>query len=276
MDRNVLPNDDTTLFICSGMQRVRHRFHQTDGEHHGSLQSCIRTDDLDLVGDGSHLTYFEMLGNFSFGGNDYEVSIDLWCSILRDLNIRNVEVHFHPSQIEHRNLWETRGFPVAPDESCVWSDGVIGGYCCELFVGELEIGNLVNPLGHSTDVGFGWERLHQVIENKTRVDQTSLFNQRLSPIISDHVRTVSILWENNIQPGNKRRNYVCRRLIRRLLRLEFDSGRFPFHDWFEQEQELREKPIRRGRRLWRKYQHQTPEFWWETFGILPEELDLLE
>ena len=83
VDRNILPHgDDSTLFVCSGMQRVKDRFHCPDGGRYGSLQSCVRTDDIELVGDGSHLTYFEMLGNFSFGGDGYEVSVELWTSIL--------------------------------------------------------------------------------------------------------------------------------------------------------------------------------------------------
>jgi alanyl-tRNA synthetase len=240
------------------------------------MQSCIRTDDLDLVGDGSHLTYFEMLGNFSFGGNDYEVSIDLWDSILDDLQIDGIEVHVHPSQSQHKDLWIERGFPVVPDESCVWSDGVIGGYCCELFVGKLEIGNLVNPLGHSTDVGFGWERLYQIIEGKTRIDQTSLFDQGLHPIVSDHSRTLSILQENGIEPGKKGRQYICRRLLRKMLRIGVDFNQFPFSDWLVEEQFLRDQCIKRGRRQWRKHKGKPNQFWWETFGILPEEIHLLE
>src|SRR5580658_9182607 len=77
-DTNVIPKDKTTLFVCSGMQQVKDRFETPDGSKYGSIQSCVRTNDLELVGDGSHLTYFEMIGNFSFGGNDYELSVELW------------------------------------------------------------------------------------------------------------------------------------------------------------------------------------------------------
>jgi alanyl-tRNA synthetase len=154
-DPCVIPDDDSTLFICSGMQRVRRRFHPPDGGVYGSLQSCIRTNDLELVGDGSHLTHFQMLGNFSFGGPPYELSVDLWHAILADLGVMPSAVHCHPSRPDLSDLWTRRGYRVVPDEECVWSDGVISGHCCELYVGGLEIGNLVNPLGHSTDVGFG-------------------------------------------------------------------------------------------------------------------------
>ncbi len=92
VDRRVIPNDDSTLFVCSGMQQVRGRFLDPDGGRYGSLQSCIRTNDLELVGDGSHLTYFEMVGNFSFGGLDYEESVELWHAILLDLGVAVTEV----------------------------------------------------------------------------------------------------------------------------------------------------------------------------------------
>jgi alanyl-tRNA synthetase len=256
------------------MQRVKRRFHSPDGGRHGSLQSCVRTDDIDLVGDGIHLTHFEMVGNFSFGGGDYPESVELWHSILGDLEIPVTEVHVHPSRPDHRQLWQRLGYSVVFDDSCVWSDGQIGGHCSELYCRGLEIGNLVNPLGHSVDVGFGWERLHQVVEGVERVEQTSLFDRGLHPVVSDHVRTISLMRENGVEPGSKGRSYVCRRLLRRLMRLD-SGGSFGFQDWLVEERKLRERSLRQGRRSWRKFQSKPPEFWWETFGILPEELDLI-
>ena len=272
----VIHDDDTTLFVCSGMQPNKHRFRNLDGGRYGSLQSCIRTDDIDLVGDGSHLTYFEMVGNFSFGSDEYELSIDLWDSILSDLNVTGTHIRVHPSQNQHRLLWQRRGYRVERDKNCVWSDGEIGGYCCEVFVGNLEIGNLVHPLGTCTDVGFGWERLVQVVEEKRRVDQTSLFDQRFCPVVSDHCRTISVLKENGVQPGNKGRNYICRRLLRRLLRRLDGTESFSFDDWLKSERELMDKCLREGRRFWRRHKDKPPSFWWETFGITPEEIHLLD
>lgn len=268
--------DDSTLFVCSGMQRFKPRFVEPDGERVGSIQSCIRTDDIELVGDGSHLTSFEMIGNFSFGRNDYEESVELWHSIVGDLKIRIDQIRVHPSRKDHQLLWERRGYSVVHDEECVWTDGRIGGHCCELFVDGLEIGNLVNPLGHSTDVGFGLERIYQVVQMRDRIDKTSLFDQHLHPVVSDHLRTVRLLKLNGVEPGNRGRSYVCRRLIRRILRYSESRNFVGLSDWIEQERELRERSIRKGRRVWKKFQDRPDSFWWDTFGILPEELYLIQ
>jgi len=273
-DRNIIPLDDSTLFVCSGMQQVRDRFREPDGGRHGSLQSCIRTNDLELVGDGSHLTYFEMVGNFSFGGQDYEESVELWHTILKDLDVVATEVRVHPTRPDLGEMWRRRGYRVTDDRDCTWSDGDISGECCEVFCGDLEIGNLVNPLRHSTDVGFGWERLHQVCEGKGRVDETSLFIDH-HPVVSDHSRALRVLHENGVGPGNKGRGYVCRRMIRRMLPLLRGDEEFIFSEWVEQERERREECVRRGRRAWRRHCDKPPEWWWDTFGVLPEELPLL-
>lgn len=264
-DRNIIPDDDTTLFVCSGMQRLKKRFREKNGGVYGSIQSCIRTNDLDLVGDGSHLTYFEMIGNFSFGGIPYECSVQMWDSILRDLNWK-VSVHVHPSRQDHRLLW--KDYEIIHDPECVWSDGEIGGNCCEIYYGNLEIGNLVNPLGHSTDVGFGLERMIQVLESKKRVDETSLFDQSLSSVARDHVRSLSVMRDSGIYPGNKGRHYICRRLLRRVL-----SEPTPqLADWVEEEKSLLEKRIPRARKMWLKYKDKPKEWWMETCGVTPDEI----
>ena len=63
-------NDPTTLFISAGMHPL---VPYLLGEKHPSgdklvdVQKCIRTIDIDEVGDDVHLTFFEMLGNWSLG-----------------------------------------------------------------------------------------------------------------------------------------------------------------------------------------------------------------
>ncbi len=68
---DVLGNpDNSTLFSGSGMQQFKPFFAGTavpPNRRVCTVQKCIRTGDIDSVGDYSHCTFFEMLGNFSFG-----------------------------------------------------------------------------------------------------------------------------------------------------------------------------------------------------------------
>ncbi|PIV10410.1 MAG: alanine--tRNA ligase [Candidatus Portnoybacteria bacterium CG03_land_8_20_14_0_80_41_10] len=63
-------NDPTTLFISAGMHPlVPYLMGEAhpQGKRLASVQKCIRTRDIDQVGDGYHHTFFEMLGNWSLG-----------------------------------------------------------------------------------------------------------------------------------------------------------------------------------------------------------------
>ncbi|MDR1106684.1 MAG: alanine--tRNA ligase [Treponema sp.] len=69
--KSLLPdNDPTVLFTTAGMHPL---VPYLLGEEHPAgrrltdYQKCIRTGDIESVGDGSHLTFFEMLGNWSLG-----------------------------------------------------------------------------------------------------------------------------------------------------------------------------------------------------------------
>lgn len=62
--------DEATLFTGSGMEQFKPFFANTaepPRRRVATVQKCIRTNDIDSVGDFSHCTFFEMLGNFSFG-----------------------------------------------------------------------------------------------------------------------------------------------------------------------------------------------------------------
>lgn len=68
-------NDSSVLFTTAGMQQFKPYYTglgdpiQDFGSLNvASIQKCVRTSDIEEVGDESHLTFFEMLGNFSFGG----------------------------------------------------------------------------------------------------------------------------------------------------------------------------------------------------------------
>ncbi len=68
--RLVPENDPTTLFISAGMQQLIPYFSGTPhpvGKRITDIQKCVRTGDIDDVGDSFHHTFFEMLGNWSLG-----------------------------------------------------------------------------------------------------------------------------------------------------------------------------------------------------------------
>src|SRR5690349_20890037 len=71
MPVDVLGNpDESTLFTGSGMQQFKPYFAGAatpPSRRVITVQKCLRTVDIDSVGDMSHCTLFEMLGNFSFG-----------------------------------------------------------------------------------------------------------------------------------------------------------------------------------------------------------------
>ena len=210
-----------------------------------------------------------MVGNFSFAGLPYDVSVEMWDRIVRELNLPITHVNVHSSRPDHKQLWVSKGYIVKEDDNCIWSDGEIGGYCCEMFIKDLEIGNLVNPMEHSTDVGFGLERIIQVMEQKDRIDETSIFGPG-SPIVKDHRRSIESMISNGIKSHGKGRGNILKTLLRRLLP---EEGQFSFQEELEYERNCYNETLKTARKCWKKHKDKPNEWWQSTFGIGKENLE---
>lgn len=290
-------NDPTVLLTTAGMQQFITYFTGQDRPptpRATSIQKCFRTVDLEEVGDPSHLTFFEMLGNFSFGDYFKKEAIDwawefcteelglpadrLWVTIFEgDENA--------PEDIEAKRLWmdvgvpEERIFGLPKSENWWGPPGDSGpcGPCSEIYYdyGEdlskgdpladpkygpggdegdprfLEIWNLVfnqyeqrkdgtlTPLAKpGIDTGMGLERTVAVVQDVRTVYETDLYApifakvhefsdakigasdtvDRALYILADHARAMAFLIADGVRPGNQRREYVLRRIIRRATR----------------------------------------------------------
>ncbi|MGI1657993.1 MAG: alanine--tRNA ligase [Desulfitobacterium sp.] len=145
---SLIPKDDPTLLLTVAgmvpfkpyfMRKVEPPFPRAT-----TSQKCVRTPDLEVVGKTArHHTFFEMLGNFSFG--DYFKSDAIpWAwefvtEVLK-LPVEQLWITVHPEDEEAKALWieKTSVSPdrIAYDPENLWAAGPVGpcGYCSEIYV----------------------------------------------------------------------------------------------------------------------------------------------
>jgi alanyl-tRNA synthetase len=212
------PPGDPVLFTTSGMHPLtpylEGRPHPL-GSRLTGVQRCLRTTDLDEVGDTTHLTVFQMLGSWSLGDYGMDWTLRLGHELLTrvygvDPGLLHATVFGGDEQIgpdtESRRTWQDLGVPVElTREENWWSNGPTGpcGPDSEIFVwtGDgppqgtpgtddrwVEVWNHVHmryrrmedrslvPLPrHSIDTGMGLERLVMVLRGDGSVFESDLF-----------------------------------------------------------------------------------------------------
>ncbi|SHJ57682.1 alanyl-tRNA synthetase [Clostridium cavendishii DSM 21758] len=277
-------NDKSLLLINSGMAPLKPYFTGLETppkKRITTCQKCIRTGDIENVGKTSrHGTFFEMLGNFSFG--DYfknEIIPWAWEYITEVLAIPKDKLYvtIHLSDDEAFEIWTSktdidpkRIFRLGEDN--FWEVGIGPcGPCSEIHfdrgAGKIETSeqfeeaseadkivefwNLVftqfdkdedgkyNNLAHpNIDTGMGLERIATIMQGVNNIFEIDtvknivnrvceLTNSKYGQdsekdisirIITDHVKSISMMLCDGVQPSNEGRGYVLRRLLRRAAR----------------------------------------------------------
>jgi len=297
--------DKGTLFTTAGMQPLVPYLlgmNHPAGTKLVDVQKCVRTGDIDDVGDNRHLTFFEMMGNWSLG--DYfkkesiTWSLEFLISKEKGLGLDPKRLYVTvfkgedgiPRDEESISLWKenfskhgitaevagpdeiitdnVRIIPLGVDDN-FWIAGATGpcGGDTEIFydvLGEekggklegkfadqvkssriIEIWNNVfmefnkTPDGKyeklaksNVDTGMGLERTTVVMQNKSNVFETDIFenilagikkvitksDERAERIIADHIRSAVMIISDGVTPSNTEAGYVLRRILRRAIK----------------------------------------------------------
>lgn len=255
-------NDPSVLFTTAGMQQFK-SYYLSEPSPYGnnvvSVQKCIRTSDIDEVGDESHLTFFEMLGNFSFGGYWKKEAIEYAYEFVTkemELTIDYVTIFGGDERVSPDTKSEEIWKSIDPNitikkfgrEDNFWGPTGEEGPCgptTEIYVDGVEIWNIVfnefyqdkskilKPLKiKGVDTGMGLERLTMVSQKVPTVFDTDLFSSiftglkndlslEIKRILVDHSRAIEAMVEAGVVPSNKDQGYVLRRLMRRVLLYQY-------------------------------------------------------
>lgn len=280
-------NDPTVLFTMAGMFPLVPYLMGQDhpgGKRVANIQKCIRTIDIDDVGDNTHLTFFEMMGNWSFGDYFKKEAIEWsfefltdpkWLGIPLDRLAFSVfagdeDAPFDEESYEH---WKRLGVPESriaklPKEDNWWIAGTTGpcGPDTEMFYWIddgtpapdnfqetandkrwVEIwndvfmqfekqsdGSLIPLEKQNVDTGMGLDRVIAVLNGHRSVYDSEFFKGmfevigtsqdiltgdevRQARIIVDHIRASVFIAGDGVEPSNKERGYILRRLLRRSM-----------------------------------------------------------
>ena len=109
--------DPTLLLTTAGMVQFKPYFTgeaEPPNKRATTSQKCFRTPDIEEVGDATHNTLFEMLGNFSFGDYFKSNAVDFAVELMTEgygIPLDKFSAAIHHTDEETRGLWEAKGIP---------------------------------------------------------------------------------------------------------------------------------------------------------------------
>ena len=145
---SLIPDDPSLLLANAGMNQFKEYYQGTKTMKEigaCSCQKCLRTNDIDNIGDARHLSFFEMLGNFSFGGYSKADAIAwAWefCTSPEHLGLPADRLYMtvFEDDDEAIELWHAQGVPYdhisrLGAEDNFWAAGPTGpcGPCSEVY-----------------------------------------------------------------------------------------------------------------------------------------------
>jgi len=144
---SLIPHDPSLLFTIAGMVPFKPYFLGEEAAPHKravSIQKCFRVSDIEIIGTTQrHLTFFQMMGNFSFGDYFKEGAINYAWGLVTEgfgLDPERLWVTVHLSDDEAADIWRDGiGVPAERiqrlDEDNFWGMGETGpcGPCSEIF-----------------------------------------------------------------------------------------------------------------------------------------------
>ena len=163
---SLIPIDETLLFTAAGMVPLKDYFlgnKKADNPNMVSSQKCVRTVDIDIIGDTDrHLSFFEMLGNFSIGSYFKKEAIKYsYEFITEELGVDKDKLWFtvYKDDQEALDIWiNDIGVPAERiqkgNEDNFWHMNIPGpcGPCSEIFIDRGEkYGEDGGPIGGGED-----------------------------------------------------------------------------------------------------------------------------
>ncbi len=214
-------NDPTVLFTTAGMHPLVPNLlgmEHPEGKRLVNWQKCIRTGDIDEVGDASHLTFFEMLGNWSLGDYFKEEAIKMsYEFLIKVLKFDPEKLHVTvfegdndaPRDNESASIWEQLGIPekriyYKPKKDNWWGPAGLTGPCgpdTEMFI---DTG--INPCSDSCSPGCNCGKYFE-IWNDVFMQYNRNDNGSYSPLKQKNVDTGMGIERTSAMLQNKKSVY---------------------------------------------------------------------